>query len=372
MVPKNIFIVKKTLETLNKGPKYASVAIRHQSVWSQDNVIKSPYKSVDIPNCTLYDYVCAITGRGYTYEKAFKLSNTFAANLRIKLKIRDGDVVAVMLPNIPDYPLVNMGILEAGGVITSINPIYTALVTLPESVKTIKNALNIAKLDIPIIVVKTNGNPLPVGTVCFNEISEDLTVDTSVLKKVRRNGSDICFLPYSSGTTGLPKGVELSHKNIISNGEQVNEDKMSLGCKIVTLPKLQPDLYFNTIEKYKTNVLFVAPPLVVTLPESVKTIKNALNIAKLDIPIIVVKTNGNPLPVGTVCFNEISEDLTVDTSVLKKVRRNGSDICFLPYSSGTTGLPKGVELSHKNIISNGEQVNEDKPCSHSSTSTQPP
>ncbi|KOB67021.1 AMP dependent coa ligase, partial [Operophtera brumata] len=37
--------------------------------------------------------------------------------------------------------------------------------------------------------------------------------------------------------------------------------KMSLGCKIVTLPKLQPDLYFNTIEKYKTNVLFVAPPL---------------------------------------------------------------------------------------------------------------
>lgn len=70
--------------------------------------------------------VCAVTGRGYTYEDAFKLSNTFAANLRTKFKIRDGDIVAVMLPNIPDYPLVALGILEAGGTITSINPIYTA------------------------------------------------------------------------------------------------------------------------------------------------------------------------------------------------------------------------------------------------------
>lgn len=67
-----------------------------------------------------------MTGRGYTYEQAFKLSNRFAANLRTKFKIQDGDAVAVMLPNIPDYPLVSLGILEAGGVITSINPIYTA------------------------------------------------------------------------------------------------------------------------------------------------------------------------------------------------------------------------------------------------------
>lgn len=70
--------------------------------------------------------VCATTGRGYTYEQAFKLSNTFAANLRTKINIRDGDVVAIMLPNVPDFPLVAMGILEAGGVITTINPVYTA------------------------------------------------------------------------------------------------------------------------------------------------------------------------------------------------------------------------------------------------------
>lgn len=110
-----------------------------------------------------------------------------------------------------------------------------------------------------------------------------------------------------------------------------------------------------------------AAKVVVTLPDDLKVIKEALNIAKLNIPIIVVKTNGNPTPERTICFNELSEDLHVDTSVLKKVRRNPNDICFLPYSSGTTGLPKGVELSHRNIIANGEQVNEPAIVCHNET-----
>lgn len=80
-----------------------------------------------------------------------------------------------------------------------------------------------AKLNIPIIVVKTNGEPIPEGTALFNELSEDVHVDKSCLKEVRRGPNDICFLPYSSGTTGLPKGVELSHRNIIANCEQINE-----------------------------------------------------------------------------------------------------------------------------------------------------
>lgn len=73
--------------------------------------------------CFLHQ-VCAETGRGYTYEQAFKLSHTFAANLRQKLKIQDGDTVMIMLPNVPDFPIVAMGILEAGGVISTINPVY--------------------------------------------------------------------------------------------------------------------------------------------------------------------------------------------------------------------------------------------------------
>nr|XP_049700063.1 uncharacterized protein LOC110369823 [Helicoverpa armigera]XP_049700064.1 uncharacterized protein LOC110369823 [Helicoverpa armigera]XP_049700066.1 uncharacterized protein LOC110369823 [Helicoverpa armigera] len=327
MVAKNLFTVKRTLNTVTQSSKYASVVIRKHSVWTQDRVITSPYKSIEIPNYTLYEYVwhnldkwpertasvCAVTGRGYTYEQAFKLSNRFGANLRTKFKIRDGDTVAIMLPNIPDYPLVALGILEAGGVITSINPIYTAheiqrqlkmsaskmIVTLPEAVPTVKEALKLAKLNIPIVVVKTNGDPAPEGTALFNELSEDIHADKSCLKKVRRNPNDICFLPYSSGTTGLPKGVELSHRNIIANCQQINEPqirlhhdttathqdvvmgvlpffhiyaatvlmfhKLSIGAKLVALAKFSPESFLKTIEKQKTNTLMVAPPLILMM-----------------------------------------------------------------------------------------------------------
>lgn len=327
MASKTLFKVKETLIKAKQSSKFASVLARNVSVWTEEKIIKSPYKNIEIPNSTLNDYiwhnldrwpqrtvsVCATTGRGYSYEDAFKLSHNFAANLRIKFKICDGDTVAVMLPNIPDFPLVALGILEAGGIITSINPIYTAyevqrqlsmsnaksVVTLPEIVPVVLEALKLAKLNIPIIVVKSNEGPAPEGTVLFNELSEDANIDKSCLKKVRRSPNDVCFLPYSSGTTGLPKGVELTHRNIIANMEQISEPliachnettathqdvvlgvlpffhiyaatilmfhKMSIGAKIVTLAKFQPESYLKAIETHKTNIVMVAPPLILLM-----------------------------------------------------------------------------------------------------------
>ncbi|CAK1543235.1 unnamed protein product [Leptosia nina] len=321
---KSLRLLKRTLNKFNESSK-SNIFLRNHSAWTQDGIIKTPYEDIkEIPNITLYDYVwqnldkwpertasiCSVTGRGYTYEQAFKLSNAFAANLRKKLKIRDGDSIAVMLPNVPDFPLVAMGILEAGGIITTINPIYTAhevqrqllmseakvVITLPNIVGVIKEAFDIAKINLPIIAVKVNGETTPNGTIAFNELSEDVHVDKSCLKEVRRTVNDLCFLPYSSGTTGLPKGVELTNKNIISNCEQMNEPdikchsettathqdavlailpffhiysasvimfhKMAQGIKLVTMPKLQPDEFMQALEKFKINVLFCAPPLI--------------------------------------------------------------------------------------------------------------
>lgn len=98
--------------------------------------------------------------------------------------------------------------------------------------------------------------------------------------------------------------------------------------------------------------------IVVTLPYVVKVVKDALKLAKKKIPIISVKMNDELIPEDTISFNELTEDYSVDLSVLKESNLNPNEICFLPFSSGTTGLPKGVELSHKNIMANGEQVNE--------------
>lgn len=67
-----------------------------------------------------------MTNRSYKYEELYKLSNTFGANLRKKFKLQNGDAVAVMMRNAPEYPIVVLGTLAAGGLVTTFNPVYTA------------------------------------------------------------------------------------------------------------------------------------------------------------------------------------------------------------------------------------------------------
>ncbi|XP_063364701.1 uncharacterized protein LOC134653303 [Cydia amplana] len=320
-------MANRTLNATKNLPFIISSRKLSGSPWTQERIIKSPLEPIEVPNCTVHDYlwqnlekwsektmaVCGSTGRGYTYSQGFKLSSTFAANLRGKLRVRDGDVVAVMLPNVPDYPLVALGILGAGAVITSINPIYTAhevqrqlllsgakiVVTLAETVDVVNNALNMAKLDLPIIVVKTDNTATPDGAIIFNELSEDVHADLSCLKEVKRTSKDVCFLPYSSGTTGVPKGVELTNANLVANMEQLNDPltrayndttathqdvvmavlpffhiygaevimfhKLSQGTKLVTLPKFEPQVFLKALENYKANILFAAPPLILMM-----------------------------------------------------------------------------------------------------------
>jgi acyl-CoA synthetase (AMP-forming)/AMP-acid ligase II len=68
----------------------------------------------------------------------------------------------------------------------------------------------------PLYIISVNGKgPRPDGAWDFEEMLDPM-VDTSILKKSRSN-SDVAFMPYSSGTTGLSKGVSLSHRNILAN-----------------------------------------------------------------------------------------------------------------------------------------------------------
>ncbi|CAK1582577.1 unnamed protein product [Parnassius mnemosyne] len=313
----------KTLKHATKGVLCVSLKKKH--VWTSDNIVKSPFQDVVIPNVTVAEYVwrnldkwptktamiCSVTNRQYTYEEIYKQSQVLGANLRKKFKIDNGDAVAIMLPNLPEYLTAVIGILNAGGLVTTLNPNYSAhevqrqvsmsdtklIFVTPEVVSTVKKALVLCKRDIPIVEVNFNGD-LQEGTISFKELVEDKYVDLNILKEVKRSAEDVAFLPYSSGTTGLPKGVELTNRNIIANAEQQNKDfrfyayttdshqdnllvclpmfhsyglsilavhKFSVGLKLVTLPKFHPETFVRALSKYNFNLLYLAPPIVIFL-----------------------------------------------------------------------------------------------------------
>lgn len=70
--------------------------------------------------------VCGITGRSYTYSRLRDHSAALSIRLHSKLKLEIGDVIAVCLSNIPEFPIATFGAIEAGLIVTTINPIYTS------------------------------------------------------------------------------------------------------------------------------------------------------------------------------------------------------------------------------------------------------
>jgi long-chain acyl-CoA synthetase len=181
-------------------------------------------------------------GQTLTYADTNRLSRDFAAFLQAKLGVQKGDRVAVMLPNIPAFPIAMMGILRAGAVQVNVNPLYTprelehqlkdagaetvvifngVSSTLAEIIgKTpVKQVIGVAPGDATAAVL-----PAPaVDARLTNVISFAAALAQGATLKftpVPLNGDDLLFLQYTGGTTGLSKGAALSHRNLIANTEQ--------------------------------------------------------------------------------------------------------------------------------------------------------
>jgi long-chain acyl-CoA synthetase len=188
-------------------------------------------------------------GKEVSYGQTDSLSRAFAAYLQ-GLGLAKGDRVAIMMPNVPQYPVVVAGILRAGFVVVNVNPLYTprelehqlkdsgskAIVIIENFANTLQQC--IASTPVKHVVLAAMGDMLGMlkgslvnyvvrnvkkmvpafslpGAVRFNDAIAQGTKGT--LKKPEIKSDDVAVLQYTGGTTGVSKGAVLLHRNIIAN-----------------------------------------------------------------------------------------------------------------------------------------------------------
>ncbi|KAK4887096.1 hypothetical protein RN001_003367 [Aquatica leii] len=367
--------------------------------------VTSPHENVDIPNTTLAEFMfesfnkysnetaveCSQTGKKYTYNEIRIKSKNFNNNLRKKLKLNKGDVIGVMLPNVPDYPICLLGSIQAGLTVTLINPFYTAdeisyqlndanvkaIITLGAVYSTAKAAAQISQKNIPILAVKLKqADELPRGSINLNEFTEN-AMEVEDIHNL--NVQDTILLPFSSGTTGLPKGVELTHYNIIANICQLNCNtvdhvptrtethtntvpailpwfhiygttvclfkQMHNLSKIISVPTFTPNGFIELLKQHKPNILYLVPPLISFMssnpsikPEFLDRLtvitSGAAPLGKLDEEKFITKIGRHVDIFQGYGLTETSPAIAISTSqLIKKFGNTGSCGLVVPNTS---------------------------------------
>jgi acyl-CoA synthetase (AMP-forming)/AMP-acid ligase II len=272
-------------------------------------IFKSPFADVTIPEIALTPYVLrhadrlrdkvaiveAGTGRSYTYGQLADSVHRLAAGLHARGFGR-GDVLAILSPNLPEYPIAFHGVAAAGGINTTLNPLYTAdeiafqlrdsgarfLLTVPPLIEKAQEAARKSGIE-EIFVFGDADGATPFGS---------LLADGAAPLPAISPAEDLVALPYSSGTTGSSKGVMLTHRNLVANLVQssavfrVREEEriiavlpffhiygmmvimnqsLSQGATVITMPRFDLELFLQAIQDHAITRLYVVPPIVVAL-----------------------------------------------------------------------------------------------------------
>ncbi|MHA7137063.1 long-chain-fatty-acid--CoA ligase [Rossellomorea arthrocnemi] len=293
------------------------------------DLTEKPLQSYLTEAATLYSSKVAIQfmGKELTYTELHESALKFAHYLKT-LGIKKDDRVAIMLPNTPQSVIAYYGILYAGGIVVQTNPLYmereieyqmkdsgakvilTLDILYPRVTKVMKNT----ELEHIIVTAIKDYLPFPknliypfiqkkqYGIVVKVDHSGQNHLFTEIMKTAKPESTnqafdfenDVALLQYTGGTTGFPKGVMLTHKNLVANASMCDawlykckkgEERVlgilpffhvygmtavmilsvMQGYKMILLPKFDPETTLKTIQKQKPTLFPGAPTIYIGL-----------------------------------------------------------------------------------------------------------
>lgn len=273
-------------------------------------MFRSPHGEITVPDQSLPEFVLdsgrgqrsqaalvdGVTGRAVTYLELREHVRRTAAGLAA-IGVRKGDVIGLCTPNSPEFAIALHATARLGATITPANPANTAhelahqlrdagaklLIADPALIDKAHEAIAESRHAIELIVTKDAASGLrSLASIARAEDPPTVTINPT---------TDVVALPYSSGTTGLPKGVMLTHRNLVANLVQLEAVERSglqafvgvlpffhiyglvvilnfglrMGTTIVTLPRFEPESFLKALQDWRVELAHIVPPMAVAL-----------------------------------------------------------------------------------------------------------
>ncbi len=276
-------------------------------------IFRGPYPEATVPDIALTPFVLqraaeladkpalieGPTGRVITYGQLSDSIRRAAASLA-RRGLKKGEVFAILSPNVPEYAIAFHAVASIGGICTTVNPLYTEheighqlkdagarfLATVPGCIDKAREAAKGAGIEEIFVFGEAEGATPFASLLERDEKPPEVSINPR---------EDLVALPYSSGTTGLPKGVMLTHHNLVANMCQMEgldyffeEDTLicllplfhiyglvvvlnmglNRGATVVTMPRFELEPFLQIVQKYDVTMAHLVPPIVLALSKS--------------------------------------------------------------------------------------------------------
>lgn len=273
-------------------------------------IFRGPYPDVQIPEVSITEFIFSsierfkdkpalidgLSGRALTYGEFADAARRVAASLAQR-GFKKGDVCAIFSTNCPEYAVLFHAVAMLGGINTTLNPLYTGdeaaaqlndagaklLVTAPVVIEKARDAAEQSKIEELFVFGAAEGATPFAALLDSDGVVPHVEIDPK---------NDLVALPYSSGTTGLAKGVMLTHHNLVANMRQMDgldyfhQDDillcvlplfhiyglvvvmnmgLHLGATIVMMPRFDLEQFLGLIQKYRVTLSHIVPPIVLKL-----------------------------------------------------------------------------------------------------------